>query len=317
MLVTCLTFLLFMVLLGAVVSPAREIRTPDLKGDDSPANVIFRLEDGAMEQWRQGNPLRWAEISADDISCVDPGLTAPVIGVEAYREYLKLLVGKVAYDASEYVNPRVALYGNTAVLTYNYHSLSKDKNGALQRTSFWNTTEVYSLIAGRWQIVHTHWSYINHQRPEELEVAIPIYSQEKTLAGVPGELLALEAGAMERWRKGDPYGFSDISAPEVTYFDTGTPGRLNGLEELKAEYKKRENKIFYNVMDFVAPRVQVYGDTTVLFYRFFSTILNPDGKVKTRTPWNCSEVFAKIDGKWKIVHTHWSYIRGTRQGGGI
>ena len=317
MVVTGLTFLLFMALLGAVIAPALEIRTPDLKGDDSPANVIFRLEDGAMEQWRQGNPQRWAEISADDVSYVDPGLAAPVTGIAAYREYLKPLAGKVAYDASEYVNPRVALYGDTAVLTYNYHSLSRDKDGVLQRTSFWNTTEVYSRIAGQWRIVHTHWSFISHQRPGELEVAIPIYQQEKTLAGVPGELLALEARAMERWRKGDPYGFTDISAPEVTYFDTGTKVRLDGLEALKAEYKKRENKIFYDMMDFIAPRVQVYGDTAVLFYRFFSTVLNADGSVRTRTPWNCSEVFARSGGKWRIVHTHWSYIRGTRQGGGI
>jgi hypothetical protein len=32
---------------------------------------------------------------------------------------------------------------------------------------------------------------------------------------------------MERWRKGDPWGFTDISAPDVTYFDTGTPRRIS------------------------------------------------------------------------------------------
>jgi ketosteroid isomerase-like protein len=317
MLVTYLTVFLFFTLLGAVFSQAQEIRTPDLQGDDSFANVIFRLEDGAMEQWRQGKPLRWTEISADDISYIDPGLAAPIVGVKAYREYLEPLVGKVAYDGSEYVKPKVARYGNTAVLTYNYHSLSKDKDGLLKRTSFWNTTEVYSLIAGRWKIVHTHWSYIDHKLPDKLEVTIPIHFQEKEVAGVPGELLALEAAAMERWRKGDPNGFLAISAPEVTYFDTGTQGRFNGLKELRAEYKKRENKIFYDVMEFINPRVQVYGDTAVLTYQFFSTVLNPDGTVKTRTPWHCSEVFAKIGGEWKIVHTHWSYIKGTREGGGI
>jgi ketosteroid isomerase-like protein len=161
-----LSLFLFFAMTGVAVAQVQEICTPDLKGDDSPANVIFRLEDGAMEQWRQGNPLRWVEISADDISYIDPNLTAPVIGIEAYREYLKPLVGKIAYDASEYVNPRVALYGNTAVLTYNYHSLRKDKDGVLKRTSFWNTTEVYSLIAGQWKIVHTHWSYIKGTRPD-------------------------------------------------------------------------------------------------------------------------------------------------------
>lgn len=314
---TYLTVFLFFALLGAVFAQAQDIRTPDLKGDDSFANVIFRLEEGAMEQWRQGNPMRWIEIAADDISYLDPSLTAPVVGIEAYRKYSEPLVGKIAYDGSEYVKPRVARYGNTAVLTYNYHSLSKDKDGRLKRTSFWNTTEVYSLIAGKWKIVHTHWSYIDHHLPDKLEMFIPVDLQEKKLEGVSGELLALEAAAMERWRKGDPNGFLDLSAPDVTYFDTGTPRRLNSFKELRAEYKKRENKIFYDVMEFINPRVQDYGDTAVLTYQFFSTVLNPDGTIKERTPWNCSEVFAKIAGAWKIVHTHWSFIKGVREGGGI
>jgi len=41
-------------------------------------------------------------------------------------------------------------------------------------SSFWNTTEVYRLIAGEWKIVHTHWSYIQHSLPESLEMTIPI-----------------------------------------------------------------------------------------------------------------------------------------------
>jgi hypothetical protein len=67
------------------------------------------------------------------------------------------------------------------------------------------------------------------------------------------------------------WGFLEISAPEVTYFDTGTPQRINGREALRAEYALREGKIFYAVMDFIDPQVQVCGDMAVLFYRFLST----------------------------------------------
>ncbi|HSB66302.1 MAG TPA: nuclear transport factor 2 family protein, partial [Anaerolineales bacterium] len=74
----------------------------------------------------------------------------------------------------------------------------------------------------------------------------------------------------------------------------------------------REGKIFYDVMEFIDPCVQVYGDLAVLFYRFFSTRLSPDGSVSFRVPWNCSEVFRRMDGDWKIIHTHWSHIRGER-----
>jgi len=44
---------------------------------------------------------------------------------------------------------------------------------------------------------------------------------------------------------------------------------------------------------------------------------NPDGTVKSRRPWNCTEVYARTAGGWKIVHTHWSLINGEREGGGI
>jgi hypothetical protein len=65
---------------GAGPSANKELVTPDLNGPATPANTIFRLENEAMEQWRQGNPLRWVEISTDDVVYVDPNLAAPVIG---------------------------------------------------------------------------------------------------------------------------------------------------------------------------------------------------------------------------------------------
>jgi hypothetical protein len=103
---------------------------------------ILKIEDSAMEEWRKGNPMKWIEISADDIIYIDPGLNAPIVGKKAYLAYLEPLQGKIFYDASEYVSPRVAFYGKTAVLTYNYHSLLKKPDGQFERTSFWNTTEV-------------------------------------------------------------------------------------------------------------------------------------------------------------------------------
>lgn len=280
--------------------------------------TILKLEDSAMEEWRKGNPMRWVEISADNIIYIDPGLTAPIIGKEAYIQYLEPLKGKIFYDASEYVSPRVARYGTMAVLTYNYHSLSKDQSGWRQRTSFWNTTEVYRLIKGEWKIIHTHWSYIQHHLPASLEMKIPVLMKEpEPLEGPAAEIMRLETGAMERWRKGDLDGFLDISAPDVTYFDTGTAGRLNGLEELKKEYDRRVGKIRYDVMEFVNPRLHGDKNAAVLFYQFFSTTLHPDGTIKSHTPWNCTEVYAKTAGGWKIVHSHWSYINGQREGGGI
>jgi len=57
--------------------------------------------------------MRWVEISAEDIVYTDPALSAPIAGEADYSKYLEPLKGKVFYDGSEYVRPRVLSAGST------------------------------------------------------------------------------------------------------------------------------------------------------------------------------------------------------------
>ncbi|UCH10183.1 MAG: nuclear transport factor 2 family protein [Fidelibacterota bacterium] len=278
--------------------------------EEGTMEMILSLEKGAMERWRTGDPWGWTEISAQEVTYIDPGLTKPIVGLEEYKAYLKQLEGKIAYEGSEFIDPKVVQAGDAAVLTYNYRSSAATTEEP--KETLWNTTEVYFRLEGKWKIVHTHWSYVKQKLPASLEVSIPVQLSSKQYEGVLGEVMALECVAMERWRKGDPWGFTDISAPDATYFDSGTPQRLDGLEALKAEYAPREGKIHYDVMEFIDPRIHVQGAMAVLTYRFFSTQLNPDGSIAKRTPWNCTEVYVRNEGYWEIIHTHWSFILGER-----
>lgn len=281
------------------------------KEDEAMLELVMSLEEGAMKRWQTGDPWGWAEISAPEVTYIDPGLSKHIDGLKEYTAYLKQFEGKINYQGSEFINPKTAAQGNMIVLTYNYKSFKQEKDGSVRNQTNWNTTEVYCLIDGEWKIIHTHWSYVKQKLPKNYtEVPIPVETSIKKWEGAAAEIMDLEQGAMKRWRQGDPWGFIEISAPEVTYFDTGTPKRLDGLEALKAEYSKRVGKIHYDVMDFISPKVQIHGNAAVLSYRFFSTVLNPNGSVQTRIPWNCTEVFFKMDGKWKIIHTHWSFING-------
>ena len=269
---------------------------------------IFNMEKAAMERWRNGDPMGFVEISAENICYVDPGQTKPIIGMVDYRKFMKGLEGQIHYQRSEFIDPRVVEVGDAALMTYNYRSSVLTPGGEVTSQTPWNCTTVYY----KRQVVHNHWSFIRHRVPEVVEIPVTMRPGPVRYEGLLGELMVLEAGAMERWRKGDPWGFIEICTPDVTYFDTGTPQRINGLEALKAEYKLREGKIFYDVMDFVDPCVQAYGDLAVLFYRFFSTRLDPNGSVSFRTPWNCTEIYRRMEGGWKIIHNHWSHIRGER-----
>jgi len=297
---------------------AQELVTPDLNGPDTPANAIFRLENEAMEQWRQGNPMRWAEISTDDVIYVDPSLAAPVVGAKAYQEYLAPLQGKIHYDASEFVEPRVALAGDLAVLTYNYHSLRRGPDDKMQRSSFWNTTQVYVRRAGAWKSIHSHWSYIGHRQPAEIKVPLPITAKPAQFAPDAEEIVALEKAALKRWRQGDPDGFLALSVPQVTYFDPMLPGRLTGIARFTEFYNGMRGKGGVSAaIDIVEPRVDVVGDAALLTYRFLWAGLDADGTVTARSPWNCTEVYHRQAGQWRIIHTHWSLIGGERPDGGV
>lgn len=301
---------------GGPLSP-QELITPDLDGPDTPANTIFRLENDAMEQWRQGNPMRWVEISTDDVVYVDPGLAAPVVGAKAYREYLTPLQGTIHYDASEFVEPRVALAGDLAVLTYNYHSLRRGAHGEMLRNSFWNTTQVYVRRTGTWKIIHSHWSYIGHSQPAEIKVPLPITAKPAQLAPAAAEIVALEKAALTRWRQGDPDGFLTLSVPQVTYFDPILPGRLTGIAQLTEFYNGMRGKGGGSAaVDIIEPRVDIVGDAALLTYRFLWAGLDADGMVTARSPWNCTEVYHRQAGQWRIIHTHWSLIGGERADGG-
>lgn len=273
---------------------------------------ILSFEQAAMERWRNGDPLGFVELSANDVCYVDPGLVKPICSLDEYRSFMQKLIGKISYQGSEFIDPTVVQVGDAALLSYNYRSTQLSSEGIVVTQTPWNATEVYFKRQGEWKIVHTHWSFINHRVPDDVDVPIPVPSSQVEYEGLLAELMRLESAAMERWRKGDPWGFVELYTSDMTYFDTGTPQRINGKAAMIDRFKAIQGTIFYDVMDFIQPVLRVCGNMAVLFYRFFSTWLNPDGSVSRRTPWNSTEIYQRLDGSWKIIHNHWSHIRGER-----
>lgn len=128
---------------------------------------------------------------------------------------------------------------------------------------------------------------------------------------IAGQIVSLERTALDRWGKGDPWGFTEISADKVTYFDTGTERRVDGLEALKQLYTPREGKIKIERYDMINPKVQIHGCTAVLTFNLIDHVPTREGSTK-EVHWNSTEVYCNIDGKWKIIHTHWSHTAPSR-----
>ena len=59
--------------------------------------------------------------------------------------------------AAEMVNPKVQVYGDTAILTYNYVGVVRDKDGKVAPNSA-KSTRIYAKIAGKWMLVHANFA---------------------------------------------------------------------------------------------------------------------------------------------------------------
>jgi uncharacterized protein (TIGR02246 family) len=125
----------------------------------------------------------------------------------------------------------------------------------------------------------------------------------------PETIIALERGALDRWGKGDPQGFFDIMALDQTYFDPATAKRIDGQDALKKYFAPFAGKIKIEKVEMIDPRVQRSGDLAVLTFNLVDYGAQMDGSPKTTARWNSTEVYQRLDGKWKIVHSHWSFVK--------
>jgi hypothetical protein len=125
---------------------------------------------------------------------------------------------------------------------------------------------------------------------------------------VAGKIISMERAALDRFGKGDPWGFIEISADEVTYYDTDTERRLDGLEALKQLYTSIEGKISIERYEMINPKVQIHGDTAVLTFNLIDYVPTSEESIK-EVHWNSTEVYSRINEEWKIIHTHWSHIK--------
>jgi ketosteroid isomerase-like protein len=111
----------------------------------------------------------------------------------------------------------------------------------------------------------------------------------------------------------DPDGYLDLYAQDVTYFDANTERRVVGLEDMRKRLAPiRELKPPFSDAryELIEPRVQPDGDMALLTFNLITYGELADGVERELARWNSSEVYRRIDGRWRIIHSHWSYVQG-------
>jgi uncharacterized protein (TIGR02246 family) len=121
-------------------------------GKTADAATLLTMERSAMDQWSKGDPEAFLAIYDPDIVYFDPFISQRINGRDALRKWYDTFRGKFRIDHYEFLDPKVEISGDMALLTYNF--VSQGSQGEKR----WNATEVYRRRDGQWRIIHSHWS---------------------------------------------------------------------------------------------------------------------------------------------------------------
>ena len=132
---------------------------------------------------------------------------------------------------------------------------------------------------------------------------------QATQRNADADVIAIEHASLDRWIKGDPDGFLNAFASEVTYFSPTEERRVDGLEAMKALLAPVRGKIRIDRYEMLNTKVQRHGDVAVLTYQIVNYQRRPDGKEQPTTRWNSTAVFHRSGGSWRTIHSHFSYTR--------
>jgi ketosteroid isomerase-like protein len=125
---------------------------------------------------------------------------------------------------------------------------------------------------------------------------------------IASDVIALERAALDRWGAGDPVGYVELFADDITYFDPLQERRVDGRAAMVALMESIAGKIRVDRYDMMHPVVQQVGDVALLSFNLVS--YRTDGGVERAiSSWNSTEVYRRTPEGWRIFHSHWSYIR--------
>ena len=130
---------------------------------------------------------------------------------------------------------------------------------------------------------------------------------------VAEHIISLERSALDRWVQADPDGYLGLYTKDASYFDPFREKRLDGLDELEALAAGMRGITLpfteprYDMID---PVVRVEGNIAVLTFNLVNYGKPIGSAAETMLArWNATEIYSKVDGAWRIIHTHWSFTQ--------
>ena len=120
------------------------------------AEHIIGLERKALDKWFNGDSSGYRELWSEiNFSYFDSVMPKRVDTHEEISAFVKQAVdGNLFADSYDFVNPRVQIVQDMAVLTFQLHADTSLIN------MHYNCIEVYQKEGDQWRVVHSTWSFI-------------------------------------------------------------------------------------------------------------------------------------------------------------
>ncbi len=127
-------------------------------GDKEVAEEVIAITKAEWAAWMKKDVAAIYKNVADDFTVFDSEYPTRLDG-KAMNVRLEeaRASGSGALVAAEMANPKVQVYGDVAILTYNFIGARKNKDGEVEATKG-KTTRVYVKQGGQWMLVHANFA---------------------------------------------------------------------------------------------------------------------------------------------------------------
>lgn len=146
-------------LMFATAAVALALSAPAFAAED--AKVAAEIIALTRAQWAgemAARPATETMVSVlDDYSVFNPVTPTRIDSKATIVRMNSASAGETQLVFSEMLNPRVQVYGDTAILTYNFFGQRRDKGGVTHGDNA-RATRVYVRQAGQWRLAHAHFS---------------------------------------------------------------------------------------------------------------------------------------------------------------
>lgn len=143
-----------MMLTGICICPTAMFAQANQQTTDEIINIV--KAQWAADMADPGNIAEQYKNISEDYTEFNPDYATRIDGKALSMKLAQALSGDSGRRmAAEMLNPKVQVYGDVAILSYNYAGVQKNKEGEMNSTKA-KSTRVYAKQGGQWKLVHAN-----------------------------------------------------------------------------------------------------------------------------------------------------------------